>query len=101
LYLLFGVSPKILQENRNLIFFIKCNILSIFFLSLLSGVPSIAFRVSELFGVTSAFMFACLVYYLPFKRMNIFILIGLSGLFFYINYFHAGLINPYYTADFK
>lgn len=100
-YLVFIVPRAKLEKDGNLCFFIKCNALSVFFLSVLSGVPIIAFRMSELFGVTSFLMFAGLVNYLPFKKLNVVFLIGVAAIFFYINFFHVGLLKPYDMVNFR
>ncbi|HSN61072.1 MAG TPA: EpsG family protein [Ferruginibacter sp.] len=94
IYLIF-LSGIILRNDKHLLFFLKCNILSIFTLSLFSGVPLIAFRFSELFGIISVFNFAYLAKYLPFSKYNIWIIILLACLFFYLNVIVGGLLNPY------
>ena len=94
-YFLLFVPKKVLLSDKYLTFFLKCYILAIFLLSLLSGVASIAFRVSELFGVVSMFLYAGLVKHLPFSKFNIFVLILISALFFYIILFHSDLLRPY------
>jgi hypothetical protein len=100
-YLLFFVPKAVMKQDIPLMFFIKGNILSIFLLSFLSGVPLIAFRVSELFGILSFFMFAAMTPYLPFKRLNIVFPVMLAALFFYINYFHNDILNPYRIVHFR
>jgi len=101
LYFIIFISKETLLSNKPLVLFLKCNIISIFFLSFLSGVPSIAFRVSELFGLMSIFVYASLVNYLPFRKLNILIVILIAGIVFYSTVFHAGLIKPYYIARFE
>ncbi len=101
LYLMFCVPKPILTSDRRLILFLKCNFLSIFLLSLLSGVPSIAFRISELFGIVSMFSFAYLAKYLPAFRFNTLLLVLLAGLFFYINVFYGELLGPYKIIKIK
>ena len=101
LYMLLISPRKVLEQDRNLLLFIKLNILSLFLLSALNGVPAIAFRISELFGVTSMLLFAGVVYYLPFKKGNVWIMVLIAGLFTYINLFHNDLIGPYTMVRFK
>ncbi len=101
LYLMFCIPKPLLILDKRLILFLKCNILSIFLLSLLSGVPSIAFRLSELFGIVSMFLFSYLVKYLPAFKYNILLLILLAGLFFYINLFYGELLGPYKLIKIK
>lgn len=101
LYYLLVVPVKQILKDKVLLLFLKCNILSIFLLSFLSGIPSIAFRFSELFGISSMFVLAYLVKYLPFKKWNILFVIIIAGVYFYINAFHSQLLNPYYFIDFK
>jgi EpsG family len=100
-YILFLPRTVILADKR-LSLFIKCNVLSIFLLSLLSGVPSVAFRASELFGVTSMFLFAGLIKFLPLQKANIFLLILLSGFIFYVVAFYGGgLLSEYKVVKFR
>lgn len=101
LYLLLVPPKEVMKQDNSLIFFIKCNILSLFLLSALNGVPAIAFRISELYGITSIFLFAGSLYYLPFKKGNILMLVALAALFTYINFFHNNLINPYTIIRFR
>jgi hypothetical protein len=60
IYFIFFIPKSILLADKKLLFYLKCNILAIFLLSFLSGVPTIAFRFSELFGIVSTFVFAYL-----------------------------------------
>jgi len=102
LYFIIFIPIKKLLSDKPLLFFIKCNILSIFLLSFLSGVPSFAFRFSELFGLVSMFMYASLVRYLPFNnKLNLLITIVMAGVIFYITAFHGDLLNPYYISRIK
>lgn len=94
-YLILFVPKSILITNKQLNFYLKCNILSIFLLSFLSGVPSVAFRFSELFGTVSIFLFGYLIKMLPAGKYNILLLIFLAGSFFYINIFYGKLLKPY------
>jgi len=94
-YLMYLIPKIELLKDKRLIFFLKCNILSIFTLSLFSGVPLIAFRISELFGVISMFNYAYLAKYLPFSKYNIWVVIIIAGLIFYLTAIHGGLLNPY------
>jgi hypothetical protein len=102
LYFIFFISKGALLANKALVLFIKCNILSIFLLSLLSGVPSLAFRFSELFGLVSMFMYASLLQYLPFeKKLNLLITILIAAVIFYVDVFHTDLLNRYYITKFR
>jgi hypothetical protein len=101
LYLIWLVPKQLMKNDIKLMFFIKCNIFSLFLLSILNGVPAIAFRISEIFGITSIFVFSSLIAYLPFKKANILVPMVLAGLFLYINLFHNELIRPYYMVTFR
>jgi hypothetical protein len=101
LYIIFVIPFDKIKADSKLIFFTKCSILSVFLLSFFSGVPLIAFRISELFGILSLFMFAGVVKYLPFGRLNITVPIIIAGIFFYINFFHNQLLASYHLAHFR
>ncbi|MEO6838866.1 MAG: EpsG family protein [Ginsengibacter sp.] len=101
LYFIIFLPAQKLIEDKPLALFLKCNILSIFLLSFLSGVPNLAFRFSELFGVASVFTFASLVKYLPFSKLNILIAVIIASIVFYIIVFHLQLLNPYYFVHFS
>lgn len=101
LYLIIFIPKMKLIADKPLLLFLKCNILSIFLLSLLSGVPSMAFRFSELFGTVSIFLYASLVKYLPFIKFNILITIIIASVIFYISAFHSDLLRPYYIINIK
>jgi|GEM_PF-1049068 len=95
LYLIFAVSNKGIREDRYLRIFLKCNILSIFLLSVLSGAPSIALRFSQLFGIVYLFLFVYLSRYLPFRKWNVFVVTIIAGIFFYVTLFYGDLLQPY------
>lgn len=95
IYLIVAVLPDGFSNDKRLSLFLKCNIFSIFFLSFLSGIPSIAFRISDLFGVLSMFTFAYLARYLPLGKYNIFITIIIAAIFFYFFALNSTLIKPY------
>lgn len=101
LYLIIFIPNQKLIEDKPLTLFLKCNILSIFLLSFLSGVPSLAFRFSELFGLVSMFIFASLARYLPFAKFNTLITVLMASVMFYIIVFHLDLLHPYYIIDIK
>lgn len=101
LYVIFAIPVAKLKTDGKLIFFTKCSILSIFLLSLFSGAPLIAFRISELYGILSLFMFAGVVKYIPLGRLSIVVPIIIAGIFFYINFFHNQLLGPYHIANFR
>jgi len=100
-FLMFCVSKETIVSDGKLALFLKCNILSIFLLSFLVGVPVISLRFSELFGVAQIFLFPYLVRYLPAKKFSILILVLLAGFFFYVIGFYGGLLHPYQIANFK
>lgn len=98
-YFIFFIPVNNLLNDKSTLLFLKCNVLSIFLLSFLSGVPSFAFRFSELFGLLSMFMYATLVRYLPFdNKLNLLITILMAGVIFYITAFHGDLLHPYYIT---
>lgn len=94
-YLLAWIPKKELITDAKLVIFLKCTILSMFLLSFLSGVSFISFRISDLFGFLSIFAFAYLAKYLPFYKYNIWIVIIIAGILYYVNVVHLGLLNPY------
>lgn len=100
-YLMFLVPKYDLLKDKRLIFFLKCNIISVFVLSLFSGVPLVAFRISELYGVVSMFIFAYMAKYLPFSKYNIWFVVFIAGLLFYLSALHSGLLNPYQIINIK
>lgn len=101
LYFIFFIKDSAINSDEKLVFFLKCNILSIFVLSLLAGAPAFALRFSELFSIAQIFLFTYLVKYLPFKKRNIFFLILIAGIFFYITGFHSDLLRPYEIIKIK
>ena len=101
LYFIIFIPMQRLIADKPLNIFLKCNVLSIFLLSFLSGVPNLAFRFSELFGVVSIFTFASLAKYLPFSKLNILITVIIASIVFYIIVFHLELLNPYYIVHFN
>lgn len=99
LFFIFGISENKRIQDPKFIFFLKLNILSIFVLSFLSGVPLVAFRFSELFGLVSMFNIAYLAKYLPFKKFNIWIVLAIAAIIFYVNIIYGNLLNPYHTIQ--
>ena len=96
IYLMVFVPTEVILKDPRLALFLKCTILSIFLLSFFSEVSLIAFRISDLFGLLSIFAFAYLAKYLPFYKYNIWIVIGISAILFYIFTFNnGGILNPY------
>ncbi len=100
-YLMFMVPAEDFQKDKRLTFFLKCTIISIFTLSLFSGVPLIAFRLSDLFSVVTVFTYAYLTKYLPFHKFNIWLVIVIAGVLFYLNIMHSGLLQPYEMIKLK
>lgn len=100
-YFIFGVKKEILSQDKRLILFLKCNILSIFLLSFLSGAPAFAMRFNQLFSIAQIFLFTYLVRYLPFKKLNIFILVLVAGFFFYVMEIYGGLLSQYKMIPIK
>jgi hypothetical protein len=100
-YLLFMVNKEILAADKRLILFLKCNIFSIFLLSFLSGAPAFSLRFSQLFSIAQIFVFPYLVKYLPVKKLNVFLLVLVAGLFFYVAQFYGHLLNPYKISTIK
>lgn len=93
-YIFFYCVKNKIQDSR-LFLFLKCNIISIFVYGLLIDVPSMATRITELFGVVFPLLFAYSLKLPPFKKWNILLLIGVASIYFYINIFYGDLINPY------
>jgi hypothetical protein len=101
IFLLFFVNKETILNDNRLVLFLKCNILSIFLLSFLAGVPIFSFRFSELFGVAQIFLFTYLVRYLPLKKFNVLFLVLLAAFFFYVMGFYGNLLHPYQIVNFK
>lgn len=101
LYFILFIPKATIIKDKQVALFLKCNIVSIFLLCFLSGVPSLAFRFSELFGLMSIFIYASLVKYLPFGKLNILATILIAAFIFYTNIFHTGLVEPYSLHSFK
>lgn len=99
-YIIFIPGQKLIEDKATTLF-LKCNIVSILLLSLLAGIPSLAFRFSELFGIISIFLFTSLVKYLPFSKWNILITVTIAFIVFYTIVFHIELLNPYYMIKIK
>lgn len=89
------IPKKQIDTDKKLSIFLKCGILSIFLLSFFASIPSVAFRISEIFSIMFIFLYVYLNQYLPFKKNNIFICISLACIIFYITVFHGDLVNPY------
>lgn len=101
LYIMFFVPKAMLLSDKKLNLFFKSNLLSIFMLSFFSGVPGFSSRVSEMFAIVSIFLFAYLEKYLPFGKYNVFVLILLAGMIFYITLFYGELLSSYHTVNIK
>ncbi|MFS8082950.1 MAG: EpsG family protein [Ginsengibacter sp.] len=99
-YLMIRVRKEVLKNDATLNVLLKCNILSVFVLSFFSGVPLVAFRISELFGFASVFIFAYMAKYLPFKKFNIWFVILIAMILLYINIIHGDLLQPYHIINF-
>ncbi|MCO6497399.1 MAG: EpsG family protein [Chitinophagaceae bacterium] len=101
-YLLYIIPKEDFLKDSRLSFFLKCEIVSIFIFCLTSANALIAFRVSEIFGIFSIFLFPYLIKYLPFKKLNIWFAIGIALIFLYINiYATEDFIKPYRIYDFS
>jgi hypothetical protein len=81
--------------------FLKLNIIAIFSYGLLIGVPSMAARVAELFGISLTFLFAYGIRAFPLKKLNILIVIGIAFVYFYTNLFYGKLLAPYTIIQFR
>ncbi len=101
IYLMFMIPKTEFLKDQRLTFFLKCNIISIFTLSLFSGIPLIAFRLSDLFAILAVFNYTYLVKYLPFSKFNIWFVIFIAGLLFYQNLIYGGLLGPYEVIKIK
>jgi hypothetical protein len=100
-YLLFFVSKEELIKDNRLILFLKCNILSIFLLSFLAGAAAFSMRFNQLFSIAQIFLFPYLLKYLPAKKFNIFILVLVAAVSFYVIEIYGGLLNPYKIITLK
>lgn len=95
LYLIYSVPNQHFHTDSKLTLFLKFNIFSLFIFSLFAGEPFFAFRIGELFGIVSIFTFAYLAKYLPFEKFNIFFVVLLALVFFYLNIYKEDLLKPY------
>jgi hypothetical protein len=94
-YLMFLLKKNTINNDKKLILFLKCNILSIFLLSFFASAPALDLRVSQLFGIVQIFLFTYLARYLPVKKFNIFIAILIAASFFYVTGFYGQVLHPY------
>lgn len=101
LYLIIFIPIQRLREDPWLLLSLRFVILSILLLSVLSGIPSLSFRFSEVFGVMDIFVFASLSKYLPFKKWNILITVGIALCIFALTIFYGDLVKPYELIEFK
>lgn len=100
-YLLIFVKTDEIIKDKSLVFFLKCNILSIFSLSLLSGAAAFAMRFNQLYSIAQIFLFVYLLKYLPAKKLNVFILVLIAGFFFYVIEIYGNLLAPYKLIPIK
>ncbi len=100
-YLLYIIPKEDFIKNPRLSFFLKSNIISVFLLCINSSNALMAFRVSEIFGIFSIFLYPYLVKYLPFKKFNIWFVALFAFVFFFINILYGHLLNPYRIYDFN
>lgn len=100
-YLLFSINNQDLIKDKRLVVFLKCNILSIFLLSFFSGAPAFSMRFNQLFSIAQIFLFTYLIKYLPFKKLNIFILVIIAAIFFYVIQLHGELLGPFKIITIK
>ncbi len=92
-YLLVRVKNKEFIDDKRLMLFLKCNILSIFLLSFLSGAPAFSIRFNLLFSITQIFLYPYFILYLPAKKLNIFALSVGGGVYFLC------YGNPWWTPE--
>ncbi|MBW7840021.1 MAG: EpsG family protein [Chitinophagaceae bacterium] len=100
-YLLYVIPKEDLLKDNYLSLFLKCEIVSIFIFCATSSNALIAFRVSEVFSIFSIFLFVYLTKYLPFKKLNIWLVIGIALIFLSLNIFDGDFIKPYRIYDFS
>lgn len=101
-YIILFIKGEFIISDKKLVFFLKCNILSMFLLCILSGVPAIALRINQLFSIAQVFIFSYLVIFLPFKKFNIIALILIASLVFYVGAIYGGdFLKPYKIIPFK
>jgi hypothetical protein len=93
---LVGFLPKeFLASNRFAILHVKLLVFSILVLSAMSALPTIAFRVSELFGVVAMFAIYYLRYVIPNRIIALLAMVFLAAAYFYITLFYGKLLEPY------
>lgn len=100
-FLLIWIKKDDLIEDKRLIVFLKCNILSIFLLSFFAGAPAFSMRFSQLFSIAQIFLFPYFLKYLPARRFNIFILVLVAAFFFYVIQFHGEVLGPFKIITIK
>lgn len=96
LFLFMSFHERLIAHNRYSIIFIKLLFLSYASLFLLSSIPVIAFRMNELFLLSSIVSYTYLCYFIKPYWFAKLIVITLSLFFFYYNLFILGLLQPYH-----
>ena len=89
------IPTEALQRNRFMIVHLKILVLSLLILSAMSSLPTIAFRMSELFGVISMFAVYYLRYVIPNRILAICLMLAMAASYFYVNLFYGKLLEPY------
>lgn len=101
LYYILFIPWEKLKENRILLLALKFSVFSIFILALLSGVPTVAFRFSELFAIADIFLLGFLIYYLPFGRSNLIFVVFLAMAIFSLTVFYSDAVQPFKFIQFR
>lgn len=98
-YLLIIIPKSDLIKDKLLGLFLKFNIIGLFLFSFFSSNSLLAFRVSELYTISTIFLFPYLVKYLPFKKFNVWFVVLIALIFFYSNIFLGTFIKPYHIYN--
>ncbi|MDA3616407.1 EpsG family protein [Polluticaenibacter yanchengensis] len=82
-------------KNEYAIICIKIQVLALFLFQILSSIPAIAFRVSELGYTVTIITIPFVMYFTKNKLLSFFILLLICIILFYLNIFKHNLILPY------
>jgi hypothetical protein len=98
LTLLLAFYADIIQQyNKYAYLMVKIAVLSIMSYLLFSGIPILALRSSELYGIVQIFLYPSIIYIFRNKLIGYAILISISMFNFYIYFYYSKIISPYHT----
>ena len=83
----------ILQYNKYVLLYLKVYVISLSTLVFFSDIPTLAFRISELYQTIEIILFPLLIYVFKNKAIGSMVVILILSIIAYINIFHIGLLN--------